>query len=121
MAVDDNFAPIVLHGPIDVSHEPDGAVVLCVVHLARALHAFEGVVAQVVPRQNRVRPKTIDLGAVPGHSTRACVTSVRRSQRFDSPWRAVETCYSSAWPCATSWAFSPAPTDDFAHLTACCG
>ena len=36
-----------------------------------------------VPRQYRVRPKIVDLGAVPGHSTRQCVTPFARSRRFN--------------------------------------
>ena len=43
-----------------------------------------------VPRQNLVRA-IIDLGAMPGHSTREWVKWFRRSQRFDSPFRPVET------------------------------
>jgi hypothetical protein len=43
----------------------------------------------------------------------------RRSQRFDSPGRRVETCCSRALPCATSWAYSLVRIDDFAQLIAC--
>jgi hypothetical protein len=61
---------------------------------------------------------SLTMARVSDGRTRKCVTSFGRSQRFGAPCRRVGTNCSNAWLCTTSWAFSRARTDVFAHLTA---
>ena len=74
-----------------------------------------------VPRQYRVRAKTIDVGVAGRHSTRRCEPSSGRVLRSDRLGRRVETSCSRLLPCATNSASSLVRISAFAQLTGCFG